>query len=295
MIILLHGSDSYRRSKRLSYWIDVFKEKYPTAQIENFALGPIEKKEFALQEFLRFREFCGTISMFADKKLAVLEGLWDTDSKRGKKSDESAKERDYLALSKAFRDFLKAQLDKKDAIILINSEKAPPANFAFIKGKAVTIEKINELDKEELKSYIKNRAKELGAHIDEASINFLINFFQSDLWAIITEIERLRWFYPLGKSISIDMNVLKKAGDYFEAEDIFSFINSLIYPSNLGKKLSIWQNLLLNREEPVKVFNIMQSLNYLSPQLLERLADYDIMVKSGKMEYDDVLLDLIIN
>lgn len=294
MIILLHGSDSYRRNREAVKNVNGFKLKYPTASVEYFSLGPNEKKENALQEFLRLKEFCSNVSMFADKKMVVLHNLWGAEFKRGKKPEDERKA-DYLTLGKEFKSFLKSQIDSKDIIILISGDKFPQSSFAFLKGRTAKTEEFKELDNQKLKLFVKNETKELGVDIKDNTLDFLLDFFKGDLWSIMTEVQKLRWMAPFGKTAVIDMSLLKKTGDYPQIEDTFPFIQALSFPGNIQRKLSMYENMVISREEPAKIFNILQSFNYLSPQLLERLADYDIMVKSGKMDYDDVLLDLIIN
>ena len=299
MIILLSGPDSYRRSQRLKNLVRGFKEKYPTGAVERFAVERNGKKDDARQEFLRLREFCGTASIFGDKKMIVLENVWDTETKRGKRAEsvktEGKKEEEYVGISKDFKFFLKSQVEPQDIVIVISGEKGAPAGITFLKGKGVTIEKFEELDEAELKTFVKNEAKALGISLADNALHFLVSFFGENVWGLVTELQKVASSkYQAAGNKPISLEEIKRVGDYIETEEVFPFVQSLVYPGSTAQKLALYEKMIILREEPVKIFNILQSLNYISPELLERLADYDIMVKSGKMEYDDVLVDLIL-
>ena len=55
------------------------------------------------------------------------------------------------------------------------------------------------------------------------------------------------------------------------------------------------EKLFIAQEEPVKIFNIMASLSRLPKELLQEFADYDVKVKSGKLDYEEVLVDLALS
>ena len=296
MVIVLYGSDSYRRTQRLRKLIEAFKEKYPTGAVERFAVARSEKKDDAQQEFLRLKEFCGTASIFGDKKMVVLEGVWDVEVRRGKKAEDAKKE-EYVGISKDFKNFLKSQIGQEN-VVIISGEKGAPGGYTFLKGKGVTTEKFEELEGAELKAFVKNEAKTLGVSLTDEALQFLTRFYGKNVWGLVTELQKVssvRYQVSGERKSEIDLKTLKRAGDYVETEKVFPFVQSLVYPGSTSQKLAMYEKMMVLREEPVKIFNILQSLNYVSKELLERLADYDIMVKSGKMEYDDVILDLIIS
>ncbi len=58
------------------------------------------------------------------------------------------------------------------------------------------------------------------------------------------------------------------------------------------QKITALERLFIGQEEPVKIFNILASQNRLPIGLIQKLADYDAMVKSGRIDYEEVLLDL---
>ena len=54
------------------------------------------------------------------------------------------------------------------------------------------------------------------------------------------------------------------------------------------------EKLFISSEEPAKIFNILAGLDRLPDELIRRLADYDIAVKSGKLDYEEILLSLVL-
>ena len=106
MIIFLHGFDSYRRQKRLNVIADEYRKKYSDLSCDFFDLENPE-------EFLRLKEFSGQRLLFDNKKMAVLNNVFEIETKESK-------------------DFFKKYLDSEDFTILISEEKLPPKELEFM-------------------------------------------------------------------------------------------------------------------------------------------------------------------
>ncbi len=304
MVILLYGPDSYRRLRKLKDIAGTFEQKNPTASIGRFNLDPTQSKEILLQEIIRFKEFVGTRSIFADKQLAILENVWSSasgSSRRSKAENESASG-NGLAQLKELKNLFKSYLAADDLTILISDEKTPPANFNFLLKAPVKHEKFEALKGASFSKFIKKEASELGIDFSREALDFLVKAFESNTWGLMTELQKLQWIapqmsgerYQVSGGRIIGFEEIKKFGDYTESQDISEFMNAVRYGDGQAKRLLSLEKLFLAREDSIKIFNIFQSWNHY-PELLTRLADYDIMVKSGKMEYDDVLLDLALS
>lgn len=272
MITLLYGPDSYRRQKELNKILKNFREKHPQTILERFIFEEGRENE----DFLRLQEFSVSQSIFSSKKLAILENVWDTEIKE-------------------IRKFLKANIEDEDWTIVIFEEKSPPASFKFLLDKAHTVLKFDNLSGEKLKSFIKKESEERGMDLTQRALNFLEQEFDSDSWALITEIEKLSLLTKSGSKAIIDLPQILETGDYEHALDFFSFINKVGRYERISEKMEALEELFFARQEPVKIFNILAAGKYLSPALLQKLAGYDIMVKSGKIDYDEVLLDLALS
>lgn len=272
MIILLYGPDSYRRQKELNKIVRDFRDKHPQAVFERFIFEEESEKE----EFLRLQEFALNQSLFSLKKLVVLENVWRSEIKDIKK-------------------FLKANIENEDLTIIISEEKSPTASFKFLVDKAHTVTEFDDLKGEKLRSFLKKEAEARGMVLIQRALNFLVQEFDSDTWALVTEIEKLSLMTKSSSGAAIDLPQILEMGDYEHALDFFSFINKVGRYERISEKMEALEELFFARQEPAKIFNILAAGRYLSPVLLQKLADYDIMVKSGKMDYEEVLLDLAIN
>lgn len=272
MIILLYGSDSYRRQKELNKIIQNFRDKHPAAAFERFNFEEGNEKE----EFLRFQEFALSQSIFSPKKMAILENVWNPEIKEIKK-------------------FLKSQIASEDLIIVISEEKSPSAIFKFLLDEARLISEFVNLTSEKLRNFIKKEAEERGMNLTQRALNFLAQEFNSDTWALVTEIEKLSLIIKEGEKTAVDLPRILKIGDYQQALNFFSFINAIERYEQMPGKIKALEELFFARQEPVKIFNVLAAGRYLSPELIRELADFDVAVKSGKMDYDEVLLDLALS
>ncbi len=63
----------------------------------------------------------------------------------------------------------------------------------------------------------------------------------------------------------------------------------------MPQKIIELEKLFIADEEPIQIFNIMASLKQLPLNLIKKLADYDVMVKSGKIDYEEILVDLALS
>ena len=192
------------------------------------------------------------------------------------------------------------------------------------------VEEFTELTGQKLKLFIQKKSKEIGINLNPDALDFLVSIFKSNTWALMTELQKIRWLAPLDpagpgleagdeksassepskktifldgdltglapetKTASPDLAKLREVVNYSLDDNSFPLINALGYEGDLGQRLITLERLFQMREEPVKIFNILASRTYLSFEDLQKMADYDIMVKSGKMEYEEVLLDLIL-
>ncbi len=266
MVILLYGTDSYRRQKRLNKIFGEYRNKYSNLSCDYFNLESAE-------EFPRLKEFAAQMLIFDRKKLAVLKGIYEVDGKR-------------------IKEFLKHNQDSEDFTILISEEKQPPAELKFLLRKSFSAEEFKELKGEDWCLFIHKEARERNLSFTPAAINFLAEVFKGDSWGLVNELSRLSL---LSHDLPLTAEKLREIGDFpYQSPNIFTFINSVIGNRSLSEKITALEKLFIYQEEPVKIFNILASLKRLPDGVIRKLADYDVMVKSGKLDYEEALLDLAI-
>jgi len=264
MIIFLYGPDSYRRQKKLNKLIEEYRNKYSNLSCDYFDLENLD-------EFFRLKEFAVQMLLFDNKKLAVLKDAFSLEPKD-------------------LKEFLKIYLNAENLTILISEENSPPEELKLLLKKAFLVEKFDFLKGDEWLSFIQKEAARRKISLTSQAVYFLARIFKDDNWGLVNELDKA---VLLSQKGSIEPDDLKKIGDYSrESPDIFDFINRVVRDWSLPEKIIALEKLFIADEEPVKIFNIMASLKRLPLKLIQNLADYDVMVKSGKLDYEEVLVDL---
>ena len=113
-----------------------------------------------------------------------------------------------------------------------------------------------------------------------SKIQNLISSSEGDCVGLINEIEKL----SLSDNFQSQVSSLKFKADFFGAIQ-------QIARGDLKAKLSNLE-ILLENDDAAKVFNLLAYT--VQPEEQIRMADYDAAVKSGKLEYEEVLLDFML-
>ena len=266
MIILLYGPDNYRRSQKLKEITHSYEQKQSLFSLEKFDFDDSE-------EFFRFKDFTGQQLIFEGKRLAILENAF------------SLGEKDL----KSFKDLLKDNIKNEGLILIVSDNREVPSDLGFILRDAISKQEFGELNEEKMKFFIKSEAKKRGLEFSSAAENFLSAFFKNNTWGLITEIDKLQFLHQ--EPAKIEVSDLERAGDFFKSSDIYSFVNIVSRNGSSSEKLKSLESLFLNHEEPVMIFNFLAANRFFSFDLLKKMADYDVLVKSGRIDYETALLD----
>jgi len=268
MIIFLYGLDSYRRQRKLNKIVEEYKQKHSNISLERFDLE--EEGEFE-----RLKDFASQMSIFGNKKMAVLKNISEAEPEK-------------------IKEFLKNYFNSENLTVLI-SENSVPNGFESLLKKAFLTKKFDELNAEKLKFFAQKEIQGRGVLISDSALDFLAQNFRDDMWGFINELEKLI-LWRTGDKTEIGVSDVRNAGDYFyKAPNMFNFINSVARNLPPRQKIVNLEKLLLRQEEPAKVFNFMASSRYLSKDLVKKLADCDVSAKSGKLDYEDIFLSLALN
>lgn len=162
---------------------------------------------------------------------------------------------------------LAADADRTAAVVATDRIKDLPRQAAC--------EEFPALQGEDRIAFIRAEAKKRGFTPSPATIGILAAL-PFDSWGISTELDAL----ALGGSVA--------AGP--REPEFFPLVQSLRHAAAPVRLSALAY--LLEREEPAKVFNILAAL--LDQAGKRRMADYDVAVKSGKLEYEEALLDYVL-
>jgi len=256
MISFLYGKNTYSRIARLNEIIAGYTKKDPQILLERLDLA----EDGDLDKLANF--FSG-LSLFNTKKFAVVDNVFETKEK------------------KRLKKILELALDDKETILIITSIEEPLKTFSFLLEKPAVPEYFPEITKKEANAFIVSEAKRRKLDLDSDSIDNLAQNFGDDLWAIGTELDRLA--LSRDKEITVEFN-----------EEYFPLLNSL-KSSNLKTRIVALEKLLTARgDEPARIFNGL-AYGFGTERIIRKLADYDVAIKSGKLDYEEALLDLVLS
>ncbi len=260
MIIFLYGPDDYRREEKKKYWVAEFEKKYSGLSIGHFDLIEAE----ALDEF---RGFTRSQSIFEDKKLAVLENTYEMDEKQ-------------------LAQVLAPLVNEKTTTILFSEKEAPNKALNFLLKKPATTEKFEYLKGQEWKDFVNRAARKLKISLSPEALLFLANVYQNNTWGFVTELEKIRDLKPT----AIERRDLENLG-LDVLPDFWSTMNGL-KNQELAQRLTTLEKIFARNEPPPKIFNILSSL---WREKIPQMAEYDLKIKSGKLDYEEALVDLVLS
>lgn len=264
MIIFLYGPDDYRRAQKKRNIIVEFQKKR-----SEFGLGffDITEKDAldALGGFLRNQP------IFEAARLAVLENAFEI---------EAAK---LAAVLKPF-------VLEKGLQILISEKDKPLKALAFLLENPVLSQKFESLAGVEFARFIKDEGRKNGLVLADGAAVFLASVYAGNSWAAITELEKVASLKeaeipPAGMAIDKrDLDAL----DLDAAPNYWALLNGM-KSFDLRSRLGALETLFSINDPPAKLFNILSAQ---AGEKTPRMAEYDLAVKSGKLEYEEVLVDL---
>jgi DNA polymerase III delta subunit len=278
MIIVLHGPDDYRREQKKSEITGEFIKKYSAIGAASFDMEMKDSFD-DLSSFLRNQ------SMFEPKKLAVVENLIpsraassvddaDDDISSSPKSDDIKK---LTAL-------LKFCLSVPNLTILICLKKKPTKTFTFLLKDPVIVQEFEALAGPAFLSFAKAEAKRNNVVISPSALSFLAKVYDGNTWALATEIQKIGSF----KSTITDDDL--KEFDLEAAPNYWGLVNAA-KGYDLRIRFEALERLFAMNDPAPKIFNILSAS---WREKTAQMAAYDRAIKSGKMDYEEALVDLVI-
>ena len=257
MIILLYGPDSYHREASLRAHKSRVREKYPKAPFIELD----EESEFLKEKLGAHLENAG---LFSPVRILVL--------------------RNCLSLLKNEITFLKTVASHKDAHILIVENKKPLVAWKFLLEPPVKSEVFDLPEGAAWKKCIKKLAAERNLEIEEGAIQTLESLYKDDserTWRLATDLDMYALLgRPLTKDILYSLGV--------STAPLFW---NLFMSFKSGSPEAL-ERLLLEREPAAKIFNMLAS--QVAPNKKPLLAAADLAIKTGKLDYEEALLDFVL-
>ncbi|MEK7640620.1 MAG: hypothetical protein AAB389_01335 [Patescibacteria group bacterium] len=209
------------------------------------------------EEMDHLKDFSTAQSLFDTAKFGIIYGI----------SEREPKEVDNI---------LKIADESKEMSLVVITDKALPKPFKIFSKESVVKQSFEALAPAQLSELIKKESDSRGLKLDAQVLRGLAEKYASDTWGLVNEIDRL----ALGGS---HQDVLREV-------DFFSSLNAFARSGSATTRLPLLEH-LLNSEDPAKVFNVLASI---SPKK-SLMANYDVAIKSGKLEYEEVLTNIAIS
>ncbi len=268
MIFYLYGPDSYRRKRKLRELLADYFKKYPTADFMDLDFEETENAwEIA-------RDFLNQPSMFTPSKvLLARESAADTDGKT------------WAAVLK--------QYSEEPKIFIFLSDKKPAIQiFHFLLQPPVRSLPFGELKGIELKNFVLNEAAARGLKFTPESLRFFLDFVsgaQDASWNTVNELEKISL---LELEQPLDLRSLQPLIEWNAKTAVYEGTRTIIWSRTKEDKLKALEKLFLQKEEAAYIFN---SLSFgARGRDAVRLADYDVSIKSGGLDYEEALLNFVI-
>ncbi|MEK7147063.1 MAG: hypothetical protein AAB772_02295 [Patescibacteria group bacterium] len=263
MIIFLYGPDAYRRRQKLNEILKIHRQKHSNLNSEIFDLADEN-------EFLNFKTFLNSQSLFEDFKLAVVSGLYEVRPRK-----------DLIKLIKEF-------LENKQAVIVILEIEEPPKDFIFLTAKPVQFQEFRELKGDYFKVFFKKEAALRALKFSASAEALLCGVYEPDSWGLVNDLDKIAL---ADLSQPIELPVLRQVCD-LETEDKVFDLTKALGAGRLKEKITSLEKLFLQKEAAPRVFNL---LAVVAPAgLTTKLSDLDVSIKSGGLDYEEALLDLVI-
>ncbi len=261
MIIFLYGADSYRRIQKLNEIVENFRKRQSNLSHERFDLSlPVGGDD----EFSKFQIFASNRSIFDPVRLAILDNFLITPR------------------AKELKEILKVNHKNEDLIIILNSSNKPAAGFTVLLKEPTKVQDFPALKGTEITVFIKKTAKDLGLAIDAPTTYALAQTFGGNTWGIATELEKIAL---AGSETKPTLSIHKPA------ENFFQLVSTMKYGRSLKDRLVALEIILSDKkDDPARVFNML-AYRLRDQKEADTFADYDVAVKSGKLEYEEILLD----
>ena len=260
MLIFLYGPDSYRRGLKQKEILEKYKAKHSALTIDRFDLseGEEEEKE-RCEDFLKNR------SLFDSHKLAVITSPFLSDAN------------------------LRMHANDANIILLLVSDKAPPEEWQWLLEKPVISQEFELLTGSAWKRFINQEIVDRKLTLDSQIINALATVYQGDSWGLVTELDKLA-LLNIGTSDVPNIDAMLRTSDV-QNIGFIDLIKTISWRGNLSTKIPALE-MLLHNEDHGKVFNILAAFTSGAKKI--QMADYDVAIKSGKLDYETALIDFVL-
>jgi len=179
--------------------------------------------------------------------------------------------------------FLQPLVEVRDITVLLSEENKLGKDFNFLLKKQVLSQEFSNLTIGQFRNFIIKEGERREVELDDADLRSLANIYLGDSWGLVTELDKMALAI---KPTSLQAN--PSIGG--ERNDLWFQLRKIANSRVIASNLPILEKLLIS-EDPAKIFNLLAY----QARDKSKFADYDAAVKSGKLDYEAALTDLVLN
>jgi DNA polymerase III delta subunit len=269
MLDIFHGLDSFTRTESFRRSCKDVCDKHGIARIQTANISTDEG-------FCSIKEAVSFSGLFGDRpSCLVISGIGDVT---GKKS--------------VYRDLLDACARSKTVYAHLNEswrKGIPAALKAVFKDVAFCEHSFPALDERRAVDALHETMKKQNIAVDKDAVAFLYRGAGGDMWQVARTLEKYALLVP-----HITRVWLEKHGDGQLPAELFSIVKPWISHASLGTRMAAWQKLAGQRPNYYGVLGYLAKAAH-TPGLVQQLAQADIKIKSGFLEPDQALLEIVLS
>jgi hypothetical protein len=266
MIVYLHGSDTYRRLRKLQDIVADFRRRNPNGAVRMF--------ENATESLEEFYAFFSSRSLFPVSALGVFTHAFRTG---GLHALPAARRKELAVRIRALHD------DALSFLIFVE-DKAPPKEFSFIGKEPARVQAFDPLSPSAAASFLARELERYGTTVPAARVSQVVREYREDTWGALNALIPLGFLSSASATQRLDETISRAA------VNPFPFLRAL-QDHSLSQRLYALEYLLSCGEDAAKLFALMSY----QQGVTIRFADYDASLKAGGLDYDEALLDAVIS
>lgn len=197
----------------------------------------------------QLRHACETVPFLSEKRLVVIEGLFERfggGNKRGRKkaSGQSARQEEYQAIADCIK-----ELPEFTELVIIGGEVKAGNPLLHELSAFIRIKSFPLLNKSQLGQWIAQRVKTAGGTISTQAVELLGRFVGNDLWTMSNEVDKLISFTD-GRRI--EEGDIRAVVSYAQEASIFAMIDAVL-EFRVGVAQELLQQLFKHGAAPAQI------------------------------------------
>lgn len=277
MVIYLYGSDSYRRKQKLDEALQSYKNKYTTHDLLHVDLS--EDKE----GWTRARDFLVQPALFVESKVLVLR--------------EVAREEHV-----AHHEIIRREISSPKTFVLISDAEGPVPAFSFLLKESFQTHQFQELNDRDFAQFLLQEARVRKLLFDDAAWQYFLRFVsqaKSDTdpkikkvenrertWRAIMELEKISLLAGGERVTLIDV---ARHLEFTAQKNFYDLVGAILRGRDKKIRLAALEELLSSDFDPARIFNTLGF--FANGAVAAMLAQKDVRVKSGSLDYESALLE----